>query len=149
MTQTELHHIHFADDSVDLFETPNQTTKAAGELHAHFTRFGLLMHAGKTVDGEKTGSKTEAMYFQASGTSPDLPPDITFGGFHIPYTSQFQYLGSIITNNLSYEIKITGRIRQATNQMAAMMNILKSKVQLKMKKKPVRPNHLKHSPVRM
>jgi hypothetical protein len=130
----ELHDIWFADDSVFLFETSEQTTKAAGELHAHFTRFGLLMHAGKTMDGKKKGSKTEAMYFPASGTKHDLPLDITFGGFHIPYASQFQYLGSIITNDLSDELEITGRIRRATNQMAGMMNIFKSKVQLKMKK---------------
>ena len=73
-------------------------------------------------------------------TEQDLTPDpIHFGRngdleMYIHYTSEFKYLGSRLTQDLSDEREINYRIQQATAQVMALMNFWNSKSDLETKR---------------
>jgi hypothetical protein len=80
-------------------------TLCAAIFH-HMCRFGLLMHAG-TLDengNHQTKSKTEAMFIPAhpmtQGDINAATTNIVFGTRYIPFTQEFQYLGSRMTTDL-------------------------------------------------
>jgi hypothetical protein len=75
-------------------------------LASSMRHFGLLMHAG-TLDengNHQTKSKTEAMFIPACPmTQEDIDAatiDIVFGTQYVPFTQEFQYLGSRVTTDL-------------------------------------------------
>jgi hypothetical protein len=88
--------------------------------------FGLLMHAG-TLDengNHQTKSKTEAMFIPAHPmTQEDIDAattDIVIGTQYVPFTQEFQYLGSRVTTDLKDVTDINNQLRQAKGQAAAL-----------------------------
>jgi hypothetical protein len=84
--------------------------------------FRLLMHAG-TLDengNHQTKSKMEAMLIPAHPmTQEDIdaaPTDIVFGTQYVPFTQEFQYLGSRMNTDLKDVTHINNRLRQAKGQ---------------------------------
>jgi hypothetical protein len=72
----------------------------------HMRHVGLLMHAGTLHenDNHQTKSKTEAMFIPACPmTQEDIDAattNIVFGTQYVPFTQEFQYLGSRVTADL-------------------------------------------------
>ena len=128
----------FVDDTALLADTHAELEMAAEELYHLFRRFGLLMHVGKKQDdGTWTESKTEALFCPAKHTNEiELPEPLFFqDGIHrIEYTRDFKYLGGMLTERASDEIEIMKRIRQAKNQMGALLNFFHSKADLQTKR---------------
>ena len=126
--------ILFVDDTALIAATYEELTIVAAELHAHFRRFGLLMHVGTlNADGTWEKSKTEAMFFPANvkasqADTLDPPPPAVFpdGRHRIEYTTVFRYLGSRLTPSLTDDTDVDTRIRLASNQMGAMTNFFRS-----------------------
>jgi hypothetical protein len=101
----------YVDDSMFLFNTWNELKETASRLQKHFACFGLIMHIGNLT----TKSKSEAMYFppllaEAKKLEEEgyLPEDIKLphDNERISFSSNFKYLGSIITPLLKEDTKI-------------------------------------------
>jgi hypothetical protein len=95
-------------------------------MSRYMRRFGLLMHAG-TLDengNPQTKSKTEAIFIPAHPMTPEdidaATTDIVFGTQYVPFTQEFQYLGSRVTTDLKDVTNINNRLRQAKGQAAAL-----------------------------
>jgi hypothetical protein len=121
----------FAGDRGLIFDSPEDLVAGTSDLHAHFARFGLLMHAGtRQADSTLEKSKIEAIYFPAFPNSePDVLPepfDIS-ALHHIHFTREFCYLGSFLTTDLSDDRDITVRIRKATQQVGGLTNFFLNK----------------------
>ena len=79
------------------------------------------MHTGS--DSSFKDSKTEAVYFKASGedySKADISPVPVQDGY-ITYTDTFTYLGSKVTHNLDDRVNIEARKKQATKALGVMM----------------------------
>mgnify|MGYP003333642019 FL=1 len=112
----------YVDDGAFLFTSRQELEKGGNIIYKHFLKFGLTMHIGK--DGSYKDSKTEAVHF-ASPTEPQhnintSPVKIDNG--YITYTSNFTYLGSILSSDLDDSTDINNRIKQATRAFGAMSN---------------------------
>ena len=53
----------YVDDGAFPFESREQLKLGTQVIYDHFTRFGLDMHIGRTVDGETTASKMKCVFF--------------------------------------------------------------------------------------
>jgi hypothetical protein len=91
------------------------------------------MHASTTLDengNHQTKSKTEAMFIPACPmTQEDIDAattDIVFGTQYVPFTQEFQYLGSRVTTNLKDVTNINNRLHQAKEQAAALGTFFRS-----------------------
>jgi hypothetical protein len=91
----------------------------------HMRHFGLQMHAG-TLDengNHQTKSKTGAMFIPARPMTQEnidaATTDIVFGTQYVPFTQEFQYLGSQVTTDLKDVTDINNGLRQAKGQAAA------------------------------
>jgi prophage DNA circulation protein len=89
-------------------------------------------HAG-TLDengNHQMKSKREAMFIPACPmTQEDIDAattDIVFGTQYVPFTQEFQYLGSRVTTNLKDVTDINNRLRQAKGQAAALGTFFQS-----------------------
>jgi hypothetical protein len=88
--------------------------------------FGLLMHAGtlKENGNHQTKSKMEALFIPARPmTQEDIDAattDILFGTQYVPFTQEFQYLGSQVNMDLKNVTDINNRLHQAKGQAAAL-----------------------------
>jgi hypothetical protein len=96
----------FADDATYILSSRPELEMLCAAIFHHMRRFGLRMHAG-TLDengNHQTKSKTEAMFIPAHPmTQEDIDAnttDIVFGTQYVPFTQEFQYLGSRITTDL-------------------------------------------------
>jgi hypothetical protein len=96
-------------------------------IFCHMCHFGLLMHAGALDENgnHQTKSKTEAMFIPACPmTQEDIDAattDIVFGSTqYVPFTQEFQYLGSRVTTDLKDVTNINNQLRQAKGQAAAL-----------------------------
>ena len=112
-------------------------------LHAHFKRFGMLMHTGTRATATRNGSKskTEAMFFPSDSTlrehaqlddndsrsleeyTKDSWADFDLlgvDGEYISFTNKFCYLGTIISSNLSDDADISRRIQQASKAFGSL-----------------------------
>jgi hypothetical protein len=96
----------FADDAAYILSSRQELEMLCAAIFHHMRHFGLLMHAG-TLDengNHQTKSKTEAMFIPAHPmTQEDIDAattDIVFGTQYVPFTQEFQYLGSRVTTDL-------------------------------------------------
>jgi exonuclease III len=132
-----LFYLLYIDDGVFMFNSREDLIKGTNMLYDLFKMFGLSMHIGE--NGKK--SKTEAMYISPSFiedanlidvekfTSP-----IAVKHGYVNFTSNFKYLGSIISNDLKDDLEIDSRIKKASAQVGALKNFFKNKhVSLKAK----------------
>jgi hypothetical protein len=98
----------------------------------HMCHFGLLMHAGTLNENgnHQMKSKTEAMFIPACPmTQEDIDAattDIVFGTQYVPFTQEFQYLGSRETTDLKDVTDIKNRLRKAKGQAAALCTFFHS-----------------------
>jgi hypothetical protein len=96
----------FADDAAYILSSRQELEMLCAAIFHHMRHFGLLMHAG-TLDengNHQTKSKTEAMFIPACPmTQEDInaaTTDIVFGTQYVPFTQEFQYLGSRVATDL-------------------------------------------------
>lgn len=99
----------FADDAALATHTETALQRLVNRLAHSCSEFGLTISL----------KKTEVM---AQGT--DSPPSIHIGDYDLNVVSQFQYLGSTISSNLSLEPEMNARIAKA----AAVMSKLQKRV---------------------
>jgi hypothetical protein len=82
----------FADKGALIFGSLEDLVAGASNLHAHFARFGLLMHAG-TRQADRTFEKSKTMHLLPA--SPNYEPDVLPEPFdisalrHIYFTREF------------------------------------------------------------
>jgi hypothetical protein len=80
------------DDGALVFDSLDDLVAGASNLHAHFARFGLLMHAG-TRQADRTFEKSKTMHLLPA--SPNYEPDVLPEPFdisalrHIYFTREF------------------------------------------------------------
>ena len=60
----------YADDGAFIYASREDMIQGTSLLHAHFKRFGMLMHTGTRATATRNGSKskTEAMFFPSDST---------------------------------------------------------------------------------
>jgi hypothetical protein len=115
----------FADDAAYILSSRQELETLCAAIFHHMRHFGLLMHAGTLNENgnHQTKSKTEAMFIPAHPmTQEDIDAattDIVFGTQYVPFTQEFQYLGSRVTTDLKDVTDINNRLRQAKGQAAA------------------------------
>jgi hypothetical protein len=126
----------YMDDGAFLFTTLQALQTNAQEIFNHFAKFGLLVHVGRIENGKKIKSKTEAVFFpnkiittKKGEENPKLPEDILLNdnNNNIPFVTNFQYLGSIISDDLLDDKDIKARIKKANYQMGALRHFLKNR----------------------
>jgi hypothetical protein len=108
------------------------TMRLCAAIFHHMHHFGLLMHAS-TLDengNHQTKSKTEAMFIPARPmTQEDIDAattNIVFGTQYVPFTQEFQYLGSRVTTDLKDVNDINNQLHQAKGQAAALSTLFHS-----------------------
>jgi hypothetical protein len=96
----------FADDAAYILSSQQELEMLCAAIFHHMCRFALVMHAG-TLDengNHQAKSKTEEMFIPACPmTQEDInaaTTNIVFGTRYVPFTQEFQYLGSRVTTNL-------------------------------------------------
>jgi hypothetical protein len=116
----------FADDATYILSSRQELETLCAAIFHHMCHFGLLMHAG-TLDkkgNHQTKSKTEAMFIPVRPmTQEDIDATITnivFGTQYVPFTQEFQYLGSRVTTDLKDVTDINNQLRQEKGQAAAL-----------------------------
>jgi hypothetical protein len=107
----------FADNATYILSSRQELEMLCVAIFHHMRRFGLLMHAG-TLDengNHQTKSKTEAMFIPACPmTQEDIDAattNIVFGTQYVPFTQEFQYLGSRVTTDLKDVTNINNQLR--------------------------------------
>ena len=133
----------YADDGAFIYASREDMIQGTSLLHAHFKRFGMLMHTGTRATATRNGSKskTEAMFFPSDSTlrehaqlddndsrslveyTKDSWADFDLlgvDGEYISFTSKFCYLGTIISSNLSDDADISRRIQQASKAFGSL-----------------------------
>jgi hypothetical protein len=113
-----------------MFNSRDDLEKGTNMLYDLFKMFGLSMHIGE--NGKK--SKTEAMYISPSFIEDanshvlnEITSPIPVKHGYVNFTSNFKYLGSIITNDLKDDMEIESRIKKATAQVGALKNFFRNK----------------------
>jgi Reverse transcriptase (RNA-dependent DNA polymerase) len=129
---------YYVDDAAFLFLNRKDIEEASKLLLQHFDRFGYTVHCDDRNNNEK--SKTEVMHIPKPGTKshPEAINDINIdNNKHFSFCNQFNYLGSIFTNNLNDSEDIDRRIKQATAAFASLSgNILRNnKISKKLRKR--------------
>jgi alpha-galactosidase/6-phospho-beta-glucosidase family protein len=120
------HPLLFVDDSTFFFETLYTMENGAQNIHDHYARFRLVMHAGR---GDKK-SKTKAMYEPATLNQEPIREGMRIdlrGGSHIHFTKKFKYLGSKVTSKLRDSLDVKTRIAIANSQMDQMKELFRYK----------------------
>ena len=133
----------YADDGAFIYASREDMIQGTSLLHAHFKRFGMLMHTGTRATATRNGSKskTEAMFFPSDSTlrehaqlddndsrsleeyTKDSWADFDLlgvDGEYISFTNKFCYLGTIISSNLSDDADISRRIQQASKAFGSL-----------------------------
>jgi Reverse transcriptase (RNA-dependent DNA polymerase) len=125
-----LFYLLYIDDGVFMFNSRDDLEKGTNMLYDLFKMFGLSMHIGE--NGKK--SKTEAMYISPSFIEDanshvlnEITSPIPVKHGYVNFTSNFKYLGSIITNDLKDDMEIESRIKKATAQVGALKNFFRNK----------------------
>jgi len=120
----------YADDAAFVFLNKTDIIEGSKLVANEFSRLGMTVHLGvRGMDGKAdTKSKTEAVFFP-SRSNEDLDPvaredfDVGNGRF-ISFCSVFQYLGTLISDDLKDDIDVQARIRKARAGFAMMKPIL-------------------------
>jgi hypothetical protein len=116
----------FADDAAYILSSRQELEMLCAAIFHHMRHFGLLMHAGSLDENgnHQMNSKTEAMFIPACPmTQEDIAAattNIVFGTQYVPFTQEFQYLGSRVTTDLKDVTDINNRLHQAKGQAAAL-----------------------------
>ena len=113
----------YVDDSAFILPTREDATKTADLTLNHLKRFGLQMHTGTS----NKKSKTEVLFIPRrndTSNSTDLSPIILSNGTQITFTTQFTYLGSVITSTLSDDIDINQRISKANQAFGSLRSLI-------------------------
>ena len=133
----------YADDGAFVYTSREDMIRGTSLLHAHFKRFGMLMHTGTHATATQSGSKskTEAMFFPSDSTikehaqledndprsleeyTKDKWADFDLlgvDGEYISFTNKFCYLGTIISSDLSDDADISRRIQQASKAFGSL-----------------------------
>ena len=125
--------LFFVDDGAFLFSNREDLQKGVEAIHKHFVRFGQIMHIGKiNEDNTRMKSKTVAMYFPATRkeSETDALQCIKYSEYYVLFVKQFTYLGSIIATDLRDDYEVNRWLKVAMNQMAAVMNVFRSHVDI-------------------
>ena len=113
----------YVDDSTFVFESRDEIEKGTQRIFDTFKRIGFLMHVGTN----NAKSKSEAMYISSSfihDNKTDLPNQINIMQGNVNFCTDFKYLGSIISHDLTDDNEITVRIKKANAQFGALKNVL-------------------------
>jgi hypothetical protein len=131
-TTFEVGNLLYVDDGAFICNNRRDLERLTQNLHVHFLKFGLRMHAGSGNEN----SKTVAMYFPPtledatqSAKQNELPPTITIneGRNSVHFVKSFKYLGAYITDTLKEDLEIKIRISKAWSVMGAMKHFFKGK----------------------
>jgi hypothetical protein len=96
----------FADDATYILSSRQELETLCAAIFHHMCRLTLVMHAGTLHENgnHQAKSKTEAMFIPACPmTQEDInaaTTNIVFGTRYVPFTQEFQYLGSRVTTDL-------------------------------------------------
>jgi hypothetical protein len=122
----------FADNATYILSSRQELETLCAAIFHHMRHFRLLMHAS-TLDengNHQMKSKTEAMFIPAHPMTQEninaATTDIVFGTQYVPFTQEFQYLGSRLTTNLKDVTAINNQLRQAKRQAAALSTFFQS-----------------------
>ena len=130
----DLFNLLYVDDGTFLFNLREELEKGAQMISNTFKLLGLTMHVGT---GESK-SKSEAMYispsFKHDNSTENNTAPISLTEGTISFCTEFKYLGSIITNDMTDENEIIMRIKKANMQFGALKQIFSdNKVKLSSK----------------
>ena len=112
VSQVNVRDLQYADDAAVLARTPEELQTEMTQTNTQFSRMGLQMNK----------EKTEVMHRPTGQEQPAVIID----GSQLPVTTDFTYLGSIISNSGSIEREVTHRISRAS----AAFGCLKDRVYL-------------------
>ena len=101
--------LQYADDCALVAHTPEDLRMSLSALCDIYKSMGLVINS----------DKTEILY-QWYGSDPPNPPEIRIGGAVLKTTTQFCYLGSILTSNCSMDAEINSRIGKACAAFARL-----------------------------
>lgn len=114
----------YADDSAFIFLSEEDLIKGTEFVNNTFQSFGLQVHLGDKATNTK--SKTEAMYFPSDPNIP-ITDHLKSGNYDVgkenkhfvSYTTNFKYLGTHLSQDLSDDFDIDQRLIAATRHFNA------------------------------
>ena len=106
--QTKVSHgkvseLQYADDCVLVSHSPEDLQKALNIIHDVYSALGLVINT----------DKTEVMC-QCTGEVPQVKPVFTIAGTELKTCTQFNYLGSILSDDCSIDEEVNKRINKAS-----------------------------------